>query len=179
MMADDEAISSLEYDCSSSCSSSSNNNNKNKNKDANASTISTIYTVDEVKIKRQHSFWLNEQLYQSFKKTARLIGRPSTSQALQEAMAEYMENHSHQLPTGATINIIQPRQVNINLTKRLELKLIRKDLSLLIQTIENKRGNKNFFLEKLKELLPKALRIYEKTSDPEMENLLKQTEKWV
>jgi len=165
MAAENDSISPLKYDY---------NNN-----DSNTSTISTISTIDEAKQKRQHSFWLNEQLYQSFKKMARLIGRPSTSQALQEAMAEYMENHSHQLPTGTTINIIQPQQININLTKRLELKLIKKDLKLLIQTLETKKGNQNFFLEKLKELLPKALRIYEKTSDPEMETLLKQTEKWV
>jgi hypothetical protein len=110
---------------------------------------------------------------------ARLLGRASTSQALQEAMAEYMENHSHELPTKAVINIIEPQHVNINLTKRLELKLIKKDLILVVQKLENKEGNQSFYLERLRELLPKAIRIYQKTSDPEMEKLLQQSEKWI
>lgn len=47
------------------------------------------------------------------------------------------------------------------------------------QSLEAKKEGQGFFLEKLKELLPKALRIYEKTSDKGLEALLKQTEQWV
>lgn len=151
----------------------------NNNDSTTTSTISTISTVDAVRPKRQHSFWLNEQLYQSFKHTARLLGKLSTSQALQEAMAEYIKTHSRQLPGDTTINIIQPQQVNITLTRRLQLKLVKRELTLLIRTLERKPEGQGFFLQKLKELLPKALRLYEKTSDKDLEALLKRTEQWV
>jgi hypothetical protein len=110
---------------------------------------------------------------------AQLLGRPSTSQALQEAMAEYIENHSDELPAKTIINIIKPQQVNINLATRLELKLIKKDLTIVVQRLESGEGNQNFYMERLKELLPKALKVYRKTSDQELEQLLAQTEKWV
>lgn len=110
---------------------------------------------------------------------ARLLGRRSTAQAAQEAFQEWMEHHVDELPGKPVINIIDAQHVNITLVKRLELKLIKRDLRLIIHALQAKQGSQPFFLGKLKDLLPKALRIYEKTSDADLERLLKQIEQWM
>ena len=90
-----------------------------------------------------------------------------------------MENHLDELPNKPVINIIDAKQVNINLARKLELKILKKDLRFVIQGLETKRGDPSFLISRLREILPKAIRIYEKTSDLEMEQLLTKTEKWI
>ena len=73
--------------------------------------------------------------------------------------------------------MVQPR---IDITHRLQLKIVKKDLQIVVDHLTSdetkKYGDPRFWEARLKELLPKAMRIYEKTSDQGLEKLLMKTE---
>jgi len=76
-----------------------------------------------------------------------------------------------------TINVKQ--NVEINIARKLELKLVTNDLETILKSLEQKKGNAEFYLSRLREILPKAIRLYEKTNDQKIEELLSKAEKWI
>jgi len=131
---------------------------------------------------------VSPQIYQQFDMICRRLGlakHGKTNVALEGLMAFFVEQHrDHPTIIQQTLTQLfvkaQPRsQVHIDLSQRLEVKLIKKDLTLVIQKLEAKEGRQDFYIERLKELLPKAIRIYQKTSDRGLEKLLQKTEKWI
>jgi len=133
--------------------------------------------------KRQHSFHLNQQLYESFWKMARLLGRTSVSEALQEAMMEWVKTHKDGLPNQIVIEIVEPKQANMNLANRLDLKIVKEKLGNAVKKLETLVTEKpprkvliQDWQEILRKNLPKAIIIYKKTKDPELEQLLAKVE---
>jgi hypothetical protein len=78
-----------------------------------------------------------------------------------------------------TINIKENIQQNINIATKLELKIVTENITSLLDALEKRKGDPNFYLERLKEVLPKAIRLYEKTNDTKMKELLEKIEKWI
>ena len=76
------------------------------------------------------------------------------------------------------INVQAPK-VELNIAQKLELKLVKQDLTVILQRLEEGHGDRSFLLGKLRETLVKAIRVYEKTSDSEIERLLEKAEKWI
>ena len=76
------------------------------------------------------------------------------------------------------VNVHTPK-VELNVAQKLELKLVKQDLTFILNKLEKGEGNKAFLLAKLREVLGKAIRIYNLTSDQEMENLFRKVEKWI
>jgi len=131
---------------------------------------------------------ISPQIYQQFDMICRRLGlvkRGRTNVALEGLMAYFVEQYrDHPTIIQQTLTQLfvkaEPRsQVIIDLSQRLEIKLIKKDLNAVILSLESGRGNQSFFVDRLKELLPKAIRIYQKTSDPDLEKLLQKMEKWI
>jgi len=136
--------------------------------------------------KRQHSFWLDQQLYDSFKKIAQLLGKISVSKALEEAMREWVKTHIDELPTQTTITMVESKQANIDLADQLELKIVKEEtegkVKVLERLLSEKPVNDNLvrkWRQDLSKSLPKAIRIYKKTKDPELEQILARVKKLI
>jgi len=130
---------------------------------------------------------VSPDIYQQFDMICRRLGlvkRGRTNVALEGLMAYFVEQYrDHPTIIQQTLTQLfvkaEPRsQVNIDLSQRLELKLVKKDLVLVVNSLE-KRGVQDYLLDRLKELLPKALKVYRNTQDPALEKLLQKTEKWI
>ena len=74
-----------------------------------------------------------------------------------------------------TINI---QKTEINIATKLEVKLVRNELQHILIALEQGKAS-DFWLSKLRETIPKAIRIYDKTRDSKLEELLKKSEKWI
>jgi len=139
-----------------------------------------------VREKRQHSFWLDQQLYDSFKKVAQLLGKTSVSEALEEAMREWVKTHIDELPTQTTITIVESKQANIDLVDELELKIVKEETEGKVKILERLLSEKPVddrlvrrWRQDLSKSLPKAIRIYNKTKDPELEQILARVKKLI
>lgn len=164
MDEDESAVFPLKYD------SSKRENKQTKERPTKLYKLYKLYKITR-------SIYISKDLWENWKAFADLL-HTSASQLIEKAITEYMQTHADELPTKTLIQIFQPRQVNIDLSRRLELKLIKKDLMLVVNSLE-KKGVQDYLMESLKELLPKAIRVYQKTSDPDLEALLKKTERWI
>jgi len=136
--------------------------------------------------KRQHSFWLDQQLYDSFKKIAQLLGKTSVSEALEEAMREWVKTHIDELPTQTTITMVESKQANIDLADQLELKIVKEETEGKVKVLERLLSEKPVnddlvrkWRQDLSKRLPKAIRIYKKTKDPELEQILARVKKLI
>ena len=120
------------------------------------------------------------EVYEVFKDFCRRLGK-TVGEATVQAWIEYMQAHASELPYQTVINIFQPgsQQINVNLPEKIELKLVKRDLTIIIEKLEKGQGDRNFFLQRLRETLPKAIRVYEKTFDPEVKELLARSEKLI
>jgi hypothetical protein len=147
------------------------------------STPRGVESEEDTAEKRQHSFHLNQQLYESFRKMARLLGRTSVSEALQEAMMEWVKTHKDELPSQIVIEMVEPKQANMTLANRLELKIVKDELGNAVKILENLVNEKpprkvliQDWQKILRKNLPKALTLYKKTKDSELEQLLAKVE---
>lgn len=75
------------------------------------------------------------------------------------------------------INVQQ--KVEVNIAQKLELKLIKKDLKTVLDFLEKGKGERQFYLSRLREILPKAIRLYQRLPDNEVKELFKKAEKWI
>jgi len=138
-----------------------------------------------VREKRQHSFWLDQQLYDSFKKIAQLLGKTSVSAVLEEAMAEWIKAHKNETPTKIDIHIVESKQPDKNLAVRLEVKMLKEKLEEEIVMLEKLTAQKpgsdaiKYRKMELQKTLQKAIRIYRQTKDAELGQLLERAEKFV
>ena len=131
---------------------------------------------------------ISPNVYHDFDYVCRRLGLISHGRinvALEGLMQFFIEQYKEhptviqQTLTNVFIKAEPQSQVTVNLSQRLEVKLIKRDLAYVIQGLESRKGNQPFFIERLHDILPKALRVYEKTMDPELEQLLKQSENWI
>ncbi|MEM3828426.1 MAG: hypothetical protein QXP36_04310 [Conexivisphaerales archaeon] len=75
------------------------------------------------------------------------------------------------------INIQQ--KVEVNIAQKIELKIVKKSLMEILESLEKKKGYPDFYASKLKEILPKAVKLYEKSGDDELKVLLEKAERFI
>jgi len=75
------------------------------------------------------------------------------------------------------INIQQ--KIEVNIAQKIELKIVKKDLTGILESLEKKKGNLDFYLSKLRETLPRAVKVYERSGDHELKMLLEKAEKYI
>ena len=147
--------------------------NKNKNKNRNYNLTLRI----------------DKSVYDSFVdvcgKLGLLPGRSKGNLAVEgfmSFMVEKFKNHPQIVQTTLFykphIEKVEVKQ-QFNIAQKLELKLVKQDLTAILNGLEQKRGDPAFLLARLREVLPKAIRLYQKTSNAEIAELLEKTEKWI
>ena len=140
--------------------------------------------IQEQKIKntsrKGYCIYLNSALHEAFKKLATLLNKRSFSHAVEEAIKEYIQKH--QKEAQMKITITEP--INKKLANSIKLKLIKERLTKTIEMLEKIRNKEitgpnaiKFWQENLREILPDAVQLYEKTADKELEQLLEKAEK--
>jgi len=146
--------------------------NKNKNKNRN-----------------QTNFLIDRALYEDFvdvcRKLGLIQGRSRGNLAVEgfmNFMVEKFKNHPQIVQTTLFykphIEKVEVKQ-QFNIAQKLELKLVKQDLTTILNGLEQKRGDPAFLLGRLREVLPKAIRLYQKTNSVEIAELLEKTEKWI
>jgi len=131
-------------------------------------------------------FYLSRSLWEEFNRVVKNVDPfLSRSQVLERLIIDYcLRNNDKNLKLTQFI-FNQPKQVNIhqniklNIAQKLELKLVKQDLTTILNGLEQKRGDPAFLLARLREVLPKAIRLYQKTNSVEIAELLEKTEKWI
>ena len=116
-------------------------------------------------------YYLEKALAENFSQFCRILGY-KISDALEQAMREFIQSREKEAKErGITINIFQPQgplSLNLELVKKIELTYIKKEL---VTKIDLASGDPSFIPD-LRKTLPKAVRIYKETADPELEKLL-------
>ena len=132
------------------------------------------------------TFYLSPFLWEEFNNVVKNVDPfLSRSQVLERLIIDYcLRNNDKNLKLTQFI-FNQPKQVNIhqniklNIAQKLELKLVKQDLTTILNGLEQKRGDPAFLLGRLREVLPKAIRLYQKTESREIAVLLEKSERWI
>jgi len=135
------------------------------------------------------TFHLDSVLYEDFvevcKRLGLVRGKSKGNLAIEgfmSFMVEKFKNHPQIVQTTLFykphIEKVEVKQ-QVNIAQRLELKLVKQDLTTILNGLEQKRGDQSFLLGRLREVLPKAVRLYQKTSNAEIAVLLEKAEKYV
>jgi hypothetical protein len=114
---------------------------------------------------------------ENFKKFCVLANKTMT-QAVCEAISEYLANHQYEVRSNITINI---NTMNVNIyvkAKVTENKAELKRLLTIVKNIKDPQARTDFLVE-LAKRIQKAYEVYEKTKDPELGELLKECEKYL
>ncbi|MEM3875223.1 MAG: hypothetical protein QXU45_08865 [Candidatus Bathyarchaeia archaeon] len=69
------------------------------------------------------------------------------------------------------------QKVEVNIAQKIELKLIKEDFKRVLESLEKGKGNREFYIARLRELLPKAIRLYQRSADEEIKKLFEKVEK--
>ena len=134
------------------------------------------------------TFYLDRTVYDEFVDVCRrlglLKGKSKGNIAVEALMNLIVENFKEHPKLLQTTLFYKPvlkvnQKVELNVAQKLELKIVREDLTRIIDSLENRRGNQEFYTQRLREILPKAIKIFEKTENPELRQLLEKAEKWV
>jgi hypothetical protein len=118
---------------------------------------------------------------ENFKKFC-VLSNKTITQAVCEAISEYLANHQYEVRSNITINI---NTMNVSITKNIYVKAKisenKADLQRLLNIVKNMKDPqaKTDFLVELAKKIQKAYKVYEKTRDPELGELLKQCEKYI
>jgi len=134
------------------------------------------------------TFHLDRTVYDEFVDVCRrlglLKGKSKGNIAVEALMNLIVENFKEHPKLIQTTLFYKPvlkvnQKVELNVAQKLEIKIVREDLTRIIDSLENRRGNQEFYTQRLREILPKAIKIFEKTENPELRQLLEKAEKWV
>lgn len=137
---------------------------------------------------------VSSEVYREFDVVCRRLGlakHGKVNVALEGLIAYFVEQFRdqpaivQQTLTNVFVKAEPQSQVTVNVAQKLVVKMIRRDLSYILEKIEDYSNNprtanqSDYWVRILSEKLPKAVAVYEKTFDPELEKLLKKAEKWV
>ena len=139
----------------------------NNNEEGSLNNLNNLNNL--TRSKRLVTVYIDRLLWEDFKLFSDLKHK-SASRLLEEAMIEYMERHRE--TPHITINVIKPKQVNFNVATKLELKLVKQDLSGVLETLKRPGADRHYFLRRLRDLINKAIPLYQKTGDEELRRLL-------
>jgi len=79
------------------------------------------------------------------------------------------------LPSGSTVNIFQPTQVNVSIDQKFEISLIKQDLEAALNLASRNPDDWQFQRDLLKKAV-KASRLFKLNRDPELEALIRRVE---
>jgi hypothetical protein len=131
---------------------------------------------------------VSEQVYRDFDTICRKLGltsRGKTNIALEGLFAYFIEQYRdrptviQQTLTNIFVKAEPNSEVIIDLSQKLEAKLVRKNLAFFLDRLENKKGRPDVMIHDFRKTLSEAIQIYRKTRDSDLEKLLKQSEKWI
>jgi len=165
------------------------NEDKITNKNLDVSTYLLTYLHKEKPNDRYHlTTNISRSLYRQFDVTCRKLGLTSKgaiNSALEGLIAYFVEQYRdrptvvQQTLTNIFVKAEPNSEVIINLSQKLEAKLVRKNLAFFLDRLENKKGQPDIMIHDFRKTLSEAINIYRKTRDSDLEKLLKQSEKWV
>lgn len=131
---------------------------------------------------------VSRQIYEDFYDVCRKLGLASRSSrgniVLEGFMVWFIENFKSS-PTYVQTTLFYKPQINfqqkieVNIAQKLELKMLKNDLKAIIDSLEKGKGERQFYLSRLKEVLPKAIRLYQRMPDEEVKRLFEKAEKWI
>lgn len=138
------------------------------------------------KERRTTTIRLDPQIYYQFIDACMFFGvRPfnGTNVIIEGLMSLIVENFGNKPRVIQTTlfykpTIIQQNHV-INISLKLQIKMIRQELENILKSLEQHRGDPSFYMQKLRKTVEKASRLYESTRDPQLEMLLERAEKWI
>jgi hypothetical protein len=155
-------------------------------------TYLLTYLADKKTNNNNYNFTtrVSRELVQEFFDTCRRLGlitsKGYANKALAALIAYFNEQFKDSPKTVQTNFFYKPtviQQQNIvNIAVKLQLKMVKKDLTFVLQKLELKeleQQARNFQLSRLREVLPKAISAYEKTANKELETLLQKAEAYV
>jgi hypothetical protein len=123
------------------------------------------------------TYYIPRELRKGFREFAVRLGK-SASQAIAEAMLEYMHNHSHEIQGSITINVINPTLQNITYIDKVVMKASayesKKELERLVNLVNrvNDNESRQEFLIELAKWIQRAYKVYQQTNDKELGELL-------
>lgn len=132
--------------------------------------------------RRQHSFYLDDRRYEVFKETANRVKSKSVSQAIEEAMDDYIMKHQEEANMKIVRQVPELKTSHAQVGSRLEVRMAKERLESVITSIEKiikkeAHGDIKFLMDSLRKALKKAIPIQRKTQDSEMEKLFERAEK--
>jgi len=168
---------------------SSENGDNTANKNLDVSTYLLTYLREKKPNDRYHlTTNISRGLYRQFDVTCRKLGLTSkgaVNSALEGLIAYFVEQYRdrptviQQTLTNIFVKAEPNSEVIIDLSQKLEAKLVRKNLAFFLDRLENKKGRPDVMIHDFRKTLSEAIQIYRKTRDTDLEKLLKQSEKWI
>jgi len=135
---------------------------------------------------RAVTFKLDANVYEVFIKTLMDNGfRPYGNVGLMVESLLRLFNETFRSPKVVQTTLFYKPQINVeqkfevNVAQKIELKIVKKDLTGILESLEKKKGNLDFYLSKLRETLPRAVKVYERSGDHELKMLLEKAEKYI
>ena len=135
---------------------------------------------------KEYLLRLDSEVYSEFRRIAAAkFGLHYGANVLVEALMKIFIEEFKDAPIIQTTLFYKPKvnvhtpKVELNIAQKLEIKIVKQDLTAILESLEQGRGDRGWLLSKLREVLGKAIRVYEKTSDGEIERLLEKAEKWI
>lgn len=161
-----------------------NNNNNNKKEKSLINTLIHYFTRNQIKHRTTTSVRINPEVKEEFYYTCRKMGILSKGHfniALEALMNSFSEEYKDSPAVVQTTLVSSSRhsREDLNVAKKLEVRMISRQLKSLLEGLQQGRGHKDFMMGRLGEVLAKAIRLYEETRDKDIADLLNQAEKWV
>jgi len=164
-----------------------NNNNNNNNNNLLINTLMYYVIENQSSLDRKgKTYNLKDDVCKAFFFTCRKLGllspRGRMNVALEGLMSDFIERYADRpsiVQTTLLPRRLKSTKPEINIAQKLELKLTKNELGSVLDALEQKRGHKDFLEGRLREVLPKAMRVYQNTRDKEIEVLLKKAEELV
>lgn len=160
----------------------------NNNEDKEKLLINTLihYLIQNQSLpRRSTSLRINQTIYEKFFWTCRKLGllkRGHINVALEGLMQFFVDTYKDTpevVQTTLLPSKLHKREIEWNVAKKLELKMVKTDLANIIESCEQKRGHETWRQSRLKEILEKAIHIYDETRDQDLGALLSKSEKFV
>ncbi|MEM2972086.1 MAG: hypothetical protein QW270_06680 [Candidatus Bathyarchaeia archaeon] len=74
---------------------------------------------------------------------------------------------------------VQNVKAKVNIAQKLELKLVKQDLTNILDALDKGKGDKDFYVDRLREVLPRALHVALKIGDEELTAMLEKVERFI
>ncbi|MEM2995864.1 MAG: hypothetical protein QXI91_07660 [Candidatus Bathyarchaeia archaeon] len=145
--------------------------NKNKNKNTKYFSVTSIR--------------IDPHLYDEFLKVTEKFGvapRREISRFIAGIMQMIVDKFKNSPMIVQTTLFYKPQinvKAEVNIVQMLELKLVKQDLRCVLDALDKGKGDKDFYVGKLREVLSRALRVAAKIGDEELTALLKKAERFI